>query len=158
MKKKKLIYFNILILLIIGFVMSCWGASAKADEVKYTIRLAAPGMTPEEVIKAVGQPTFKAKKNQSWHYRKKPNAPVNLSDPQITFKDNCAYVIIGGQLEANAVTILSRGDRENKISEVLGKADKIETGEMPKVKIYYYHKLALQIVTHNGQVMVMRFN
>ncbi|MGM9998687.1 MAG: hypothetical protein ACI38Q_04760 [Candidatus Bruticola sp.] len=157
MKKTKLIYFNVLILFIY-LILPCLGDVSQEAEVKYTIRLAAPGMTQEEVLKAVGQPTFKAKKNQSWHYRKKPNSPINLSDPQITFKDNSAYVIIGGQLEANAVTVLSRGDSENKIAEVLGKADKVETGEIPKVKIYYYNKLSLQIVTRSGQVMVMRFN
>lgn len=160
MKKIKISLSAILFILSIGCLLCGFNtaAQAKQNAVKYTIRLASPGMTQEQVLQAVGQPTFKAKKGNSWNYRKKPGAPANLSDPQILFKNSLAKIIVGSQLEANGKTVLKSGDSEAKIVEVLGKADRIEAGVGKDVRIYYYDKLALQIVVHKGNIAVMRFN
>lgn len=160
MKKIKVCFSTILFILSIGCLFCSFGspAQAKPDAVKYTIRYAAPGMTQEQVLQAVGQPTFKAKKGNSWNYRKKPGAPANLSDPQILFKNGLAQIIVGSQLEANGQTVLKSGYPEAKIAEVLGKADRIETGVGKDVRLYYYDKLVLQIVVHKGSIAVMRFN
>lgn len=115
-------------------------------------------MSQEQVLQSVGQPTFKAKKGNSWNYRNKPNAPANLSDPQILFKNGLAKIVVGSQLENNSQVILKRGDSETKIVDVLGKADRIEAGAGKNVRIYYYDKLALQVVVHKGSIVVMRFN
>lgn len=160
MKKIKISLSAILFILSIGCLLCGFNtaAQAKQNAVKYTIRLASPGMTQEQVLQAVGQPTFKAKKGNSWNYRKKPGAPANLSDPQILFKNGLAKIIVGSQLEANGKTVLKSGDSEAKIAEVLGKADRIEAGVGKDVRIHYYDKLVLQIVVHKGNIAVMRFN
>ena len=160
MQKIKVHLSAILCVLSICCLLCSFGttAQAKQNAVKYTIRYASPGMNQEQVLQAVGQPTFKAKKGNSWNYRKKPGAPANLSDPQIVFKNGLAKIIVGSQLEADGQTVLKRGDSEAQITKVLGKADRIETGAGKDVRLYYYDKLALQIVVHKGSIAVMRFN
>ena len=66
-KKKKISLGAILFILSICCLLCSFNtvAQAKQNGAKYTIRLASPGMTQEQVLQEVGQPTFKEARRSS---------------------------------------------------------------------------------------------
>ncbi len=129
--------------------------SAQTEKATYTLRNVTLGMSPQEVLKSAGEPTFKAKKGNSWNYRHKPGAPEGISDPQITFKNGHVSMVIGSQMEHEGQVILKRTDTQQKITSVLGQPAKIEKGAAKGLEVLSYPNLHLQIVTQNGKLMVM---
>lgn len=123
------------------------------SEASCSIQKASLGMTEEETLKILGEPTFKTKKKTIWHYRSGSNKARSKSDPQIAFKDGRIKSIIGTELKYGSKTLKAK-NKTSEIEKALGPCPKLTKGAGDSVFIYSYPEHSLQIVTQKDEIMV----
>ncbi|MBQ7529957.1 hypothetical protein IJT10_08695 [bacterium] len=130
-----------------------------AEEEGVTIFKISLNMPTQQILQTIGKPTFKAKKNTNWHYRKlNSKVPEWQSDPIIVVREDKAKVIMGTNLEKGGTLVLCAKDPASKIEEVLGKCPNISAGARENIRLYTYSNWHLQVVTMNDKVLAMSLN
>jgi len=143
-----------LILLVLALDVSSPPSLAEGNLSIYGIR---PGMSSEQVQKALGTPQVQQKKPPVWAYRREHQGIRGQDDPAVYFEPNGRVgFITGSRLERKGQQVLRRGSGLPEMKAALGEPSVRQPGQ-GKTVLYRYAPARLTVVVAGTPARVVVF-